>query len=169
MSKVALKKELESLSKEQLVNIILRTYSARKEFKEYYEFFLDPNIEKLTEKYQKEIIKESNRTKWGYSKLRVSKVRNMLKEYISFDPGAEYVLDLIFWTIRRLMVIFSFYRSTDTQLNAIAKLLAESLKYAEDNEMFIYWKDHAEKLPNLNLDNQSMLNSVSNCITNLIH
>jgi hypothetical protein len=152
-----------------VINIILRTYTARKEFKEYYEFFLDPNIEKLNEKYQKAIVTESNRTKWGYSKLRVSKVRNMLKEYMSFDPGAEYVLDMIFWTIRRLMVIFSFYRSTDSQLNCIPKLLADSLKYAEDNEIFIYWKDRAEKLPHLNLDNQSMLDYVARCVDNLIH
>jgi hypothetical protein len=168
MSKAALKKELDSLSKEQVINIILRTYSARKEFKDYYEFFLNPDIEKLNEKYQKAILSESNRTKWGYSKLRVSKVRNLLKEYSSFDPGAEYTLDMTFWTIRRLMVIFSFYHSTDSQLNSIPKLLADSLKYAEDNEIFLYWKSHAEKLPHLNLDNQSMLDYVAKCIGNLI-
>ena len=41
MSKIKLKKELQNMSREQLLDIILKVYDALKEAREYFEFFLD--------------------------------------------------------------------------------------------------------------------------------
>ena len=43
MSKIKLKKELQNMSREQLLDIILNVYDARKEAREYFEFFLNPD------------------------------------------------------------------------------------------------------------------------------
>ena len=43
MSKIQLKKELQTMEAPQLREMILEAYSARKEIKEYFEFFLNPD------------------------------------------------------------------------------------------------------------------------------
>ncbi len=45
MSKAALKRELKTLTKEEIIDVFLELYDARKEAKEYLEFFLTPNEE----------------------------------------------------------------------------------------------------------------------------
>ena len=63
MSKNTLKKELDLMDRGQLVDIILDLYSNRPEAKEYFEFFLNPDIEKLREKVITKAQKEIMRTK----------------------------------------------------------------------------------------------------------
>ena len=49
MSKAKLKKHLLSLTKEQITDIVLELYDARKEAKEYLEFYLEPNSFRLVD------------------------------------------------------------------------------------------------------------------------
>lgn len=50
MSKTTVKKALEPLSRAQLVEMVLELYGARKEAKEYLDFWADPDVEKELEK-----------------------------------------------------------------------------------------------------------------------
>ena len=61
MSKLKLKKELSSLSKDEIIEVVARAYSARKEFRDYFEFFLNPDADKLYEKYRDAILREIGR------------------------------------------------------------------------------------------------------------
>lgn len=65
MSKAQLKKELANLTHEQLIELIINTYGLSSEVKQYYEFFLNPDVEKLLEKYKQAISKELSRAKYG--------------------------------------------------------------------------------------------------------
>jgi len=47
MSKVSLKKELQRLTKEQLVEQILDLYEKNKAVKEFYDFYLNPKNETM--------------------------------------------------------------------------------------------------------------------------
>ena len=59
MSKAALKKELQKLTKEHLIEHILDLYDKNKSVKEFYDFHLHPlNERDLAEKYKKVIRKE---------------------------------------------------------------------------------------------------------------
>ena len=61
MSKAKLKKELNNLTKEQLMEQILDLYDKNKAVKEFYDFYLNPvNEKELVEKYKKLIRKEFN-------------------------------------------------------------------------------------------------------------
>ena len=51
MSKLRLTKEIKQLERHQLEQMILDAYAARKEIKEYFDFFLNPDVDKLIEKY----------------------------------------------------------------------------------------------------------------------
>ena len=56
MSKVQLKKHLSALNKEQIIEVMLELYDARKEAKEYLEFYLNPNEDEKLEEYKLSLI-----------------------------------------------------------------------------------------------------------------
>ncbi len=58
MSKTKLKKHLLSLTKEQITDIVLELYDARKEAKDYLEFYLAPDCNAELEKSKKAIRNE---------------------------------------------------------------------------------------------------------------
>ena len=58
MSKLRLTKEIKQLERHQLEQMILDAYAARKEIKEYFDFFLNPDVDKLIEKYKVAASKE---------------------------------------------------------------------------------------------------------------
>jgi len=51
MSKSRLRKELSLLTKEQLIDLTLDAYAARREVKEFYDFFLKPDAQALQDKF----------------------------------------------------------------------------------------------------------------------
>ena len=55
MSKTKLKKALATMPKEQMEELLMQVYEASKEAKAWLDFYLDPNIEALLEKYKKQI------------------------------------------------------------------------------------------------------------------
>ena len=55
MSKAKLKKYLQTLSKEQVIEVMLELYDARKEAKDYLEFYLTPDSNAELEKCKKAI------------------------------------------------------------------------------------------------------------------
>lgn len=134
MSKALFKKELEKMSASQLRHLILETYEARKEFKEYFEFFLNPDAGKLRGKYENLILKEFQRYKRGYSKVRITKVRRYVKDFESFQPGWDMVLILRINTILQMDRAALLMYHTDAQLNSYVKFIMETLLMADRNQ-----------------------------------
>ncbi len=115
MSKAKLKKELQTLDKDQLIEVLLSTYSASTGAKEYLEFFLNPDVEALMEKKAKIVNKELSRSKYGYSKARVSVINKAVRDFASFGVGPEYVA-------RFALQVFVEYLRTERWLNFNATL-----------------------------------------------
>lgn len=137
MSKVQLKKELQGMSREQLIDIILNVYAARKDAKEYFEFFLNPDCDALLTKYCEAVNKEIGRTKRGrMSKLRISVVKRMIKDFESFDPGPEYVLRFIAHCFGMVMLYSMVSYYSQTQDNAALWLAREVLAYGDRNQLY---------------------------------
>lgn len=135
MSKTALKKELSSLTHEQIIQIIADAYDSSPEFKEYFEFFLNPDIKKLMEKSDKAIMKELGRVKWGYSKFRITVIKKIIKKFIGFNPGPEAVLDMLFMTLNRLALTERYTNFMDSQLKYVEALTRQIVHYAEEHEL----------------------------------
>ncbi|MDE6120597.1 MAG: hypothetical protein K2F63_02285 [Muribaculaceae bacterium] len=133
MSKISLKKELDKLDREQLVELILDAYSSSKETKDYFDFFLNPDADALVEKYVNIISKEINRSKRGYSKARITYIRNALKRFEGFGTGPDYVGRIIYYTIRMLVGQERYIRYTPTLTKGMYKLVADYIKYADAN------------------------------------
>ncbi|MDE6367743.1 MAG: hypothetical protein K2K94_00725 [Muribaculaceae bacterium] len=94
MSKIALKKELMGLSREQIVDVVLTAYSSNKAIKDYFDFFTVPDVEKLYERFVRELTKEIMRGKYHQSTARISRIKKSIKNFESFNPGVERVRDL---------------------------------------------------------------------------
>ncbi len=135
MSKSTLRKELVKMTHEQLVQIVLDAYDARKETKEYFKFFLNPDIEKITEQHKNLIVKELNRTKWGASKARVSVIRRAVKDFESLNPGTDAVMDMYFLTLQYICVAERHLNFTAIQKNYISALSKQIVKYADSHEI----------------------------------
>ncbi|MDE6073056.1 MAG: hypothetical protein K2F80_00480, partial [Muribaculaceae bacterium] len=132
MSKNTLKKELDLMDRGQLVDIILDLYSNRPEAKEYFEFFLNPDIEKLREKVITKAQKELMRTKRGsYSRMRISKIKALDKYFASFNPGPEEVLDMKF-RLFNLCVLQSYAEYYTPAINKSESLMIIDLIKFED-------------------------------------
>lgn len=58
MSKTTVKKTLIAMSKEEIIDMVLAMYDARKEAKEYLEFYTNPDEDGKLEEYKKIITEE---------------------------------------------------------------------------------------------------------------
>jgi hypothetical protein len=94
MSKPALKKELQKLSKEQLLEHILDLYEKNKSVKEFYEFFLHPESEKeLCEKFKKIIRKEFDVENPMRASLKYSIAKRAISDFCDLQPSPELLAD----------------------------------------------------------------------------
>ena len=97
MSKSILKKELQKLTKEQLIDQISELYDTYKPVKEYYQTFLNPgNIQELFEKYKAIIVHEFYpKTKSWNPKIRFSVAKKAIADFAALKPPSKLLADLM--------------------------------------------------------------------------
>ena len=136
MSKTQLKKELAQLDRDQLAQLILDLYSARKEAKEYFDFFIDPDVPKLYEKFRADIEKEMTRGKYSNSNARISRIRKSIRQFESFGVGAESVIDLMLYTLGLSLVVERRKYVSKPFINGMARLAGDILILADKRCLF---------------------------------
>ncbi len=105
------------------------------EVKEYFEYFLAPDENRLIEKFRKEVTKELSRTRrGGYSKARISVLKRLIGDFESFQPSLSSKVDFM---------MFIFALGVDGELRlwyppALEKglewIMLRAVDMAEDNE-----------------------------------
>lgn len=135
MSKASLRKELLTFTGEQLVEVILNAYSSSKEAKEYFEFFLNPDVDALFEKKVDIIAKELNRSKRNYSKARISRIRAAIKDFEAFGVGSEATGRLMYSAIRMLVGQYRYLNYPEALLKGTYKLVRDYIDYADSKGM----------------------------------
>ena len=96
MSKATIKKLLKSMPKEDIISMVLEMYDARKEAKEYLEFFANPDEDAELEKYKKIIVEEFYPAKARQNpKLRFSECRKAVSDFRKLKPSADKLADLM--------------------------------------------------------------------------
>ena len=136
MSKLKLKKELNNMSREQLIDIILSAYDARKETKEYFEFFINPDVFAMMTKLEDAIIKECRKGKRGYAKFRISQIKNINKDFQGLNPGPEYVVQLMLASLVHLVRTTLYLYVSDAQYDSIIRFAKDTLAYADKTGQF---------------------------------
>lgn len=98
MSKPKLKKELQQLTNEQLIEQILDLYDKNKAVKEFYNFYLNPRNEKeLAQKYKKQIRKEFNVENPMRSTEKFSVAKRAISDFKSLQPSPEALADVMLY------------------------------------------------------------------------
>lgn len=146
MSKLQLKKELNGMSKEQLEELILDMYTARPDAKAYFEFFLNPDVQKLYDKYAGKIDAEFCRSKYRRSKARISKVKAAVKEFASFNPGSEYVVRLRLHALLAGVAAVRKFDYTRALSDSMLLFFDETVMYADNNLVFNEFKNGFERM-----------------------
>ena len=108
MSKAQLKKHLSALTKEQIIEVILELYDARKEAKEYLEFYLNPNEDEKLEEY-KRIIRDEFFPKRGEPKCRFNICRKAISDFKKLKPHPACLADLMLYYIEMGCEMTSMY------------------------------------------------------------
>lgn len=168
MSKTALKKELSTFTGDELVKVILDVYSVSKEAKQYFEYFLHPDPDALLNKKIDVIAKEVSRSKRGYSRARISRIKAEIKEFESYGVGADYVCRLMVYTLRMLTGEFSYLYYTEAFLGSIRKFVNELILYANKNEMLSQAMSDINELASSKLGTPNFRKMVLNAATDAV-
>lgn len=131
MSKKSLKKELDKMSREQLEEMILQAYESRKDFREYLEYFVNPNPAKLFEKSLAQLAKECQRGNRGRSKARITVIRKVISDFKSYEPGDEDVCRLMLAAIEIMFTSSRKFKMTDTLERGFVRLVNECIDMAD--------------------------------------
>lgn len=136
MSKAKLKKALAAMEKDEIITMVTELYDARKEAKEYLEYWLDPDAGKELERVEK-LVDRLFFTPQGVSRKSVTTtaVNKLIKDFMTICFEPERVADLLLFTTGRMAdwlevrVRRVAYRAT------LRKYLNEASLYIETHEL----------------------------------
>lgn len=131
MSKNALKKELALMTEDQLRQLILEAYEARKEIRAYLEYFLAPDPRKLYEKTKSALDRECRRGRRGICRARISVIRALIADFESYAPGDRYGRRLISDALGFLLDASASARMSDTLCRGFSRLVHEFIAAAD--------------------------------------
>lgn len=94
MSRTKFEKLANEMTKEDLVEMVLALYDSKKEAKDYFEYFLNPNEEKAEEKCKAVFLKEYTKTGVRPPKGRISKCKKALQDFEALRPSVERRIDV---------------------------------------------------------------------------
>jgi len=146
MSKTTLKKHLQSLSKEQIVEQVLALYDASKQVKEYFEYYLNPDEPRQFEKYKAIIENEFYpKGKARGPKLRFSVAKKAIADFRSLYPSPELLGDLMITLVENACQFAydsgdlweQFYDSTSNNFE-------QALKYLQKNQILQHFRKRCE-------------------------
>lgn len=145
MSKTQLKKALAQLSAEQMAGLLTDLYDARPEAKEYLDFWVKPDIDAKLEKAKASIRKETHRESKGRNRLRSTRVRRIIKDIASLNPGAEHVCEIMTFSVETACAICpSVWIKAATQ-KALGRLLTDTVSEADRAGMLNLFLPRIEK------------------------
>jgi len=147
MSKAKLKKELNNLSKENLVEQILDLYDKNKSVKEFYDFYLNPHNEKeLVEKYKKIIIKEFNVERPERSGLKFSIAKRAISDFRDLQPSPVALADVILMLPEYACEFtYTYGDMEDTFYNGAYNNFVTALKFIHKHDLLENFKLRAEQ------------------------
>lgn len=131
MSKAKLKKELENMSAEQLREVILDAYDAAPEIKQYLEYFLNPDEDKLMEAFCEFVKKEIHRNKRAQCKARVSVVKRELKKLQGFGLSYTRLTNAYLLVIVNIGIADKFSYLADAHRNLVDYCTEQALTLAD--------------------------------------
>ncbi|MFA5328765.1 MAG: DUF6155 family protein [Prolixibacteraceae bacterium] len=146
MSKTELKKHLLSLTKEQVIEMVLVLYDTYKPAKEYFEYYLNPDEKGQFGKYKSIIIKEFySKSISGIGKMRFSVAKKAIADFRSLNPSPELLGDLMITLPETACEFTSDYGDMSEQFYASAATNFEmALKFLQKHNLLEHFQHRCE-------------------------
>lgn len=150
MSKPALKKELQKLTKEQLVDHILDLYDKNNSVKEFYNFYLNPKDEQeLVKKYKKIIRKEFNVENPMKSTEKFSVAKRAISDFKELQPSPKSLADVMLYLPESACELTALYGDFSEQFyNAAYNNYKIALVFLAKHDLLEDFKVRAEQCVN---------------------
>lgn len=116
----------------QITELVLELYDARKEAKEYLDFFVQPDIDSKLHKARMAIDKEASRSSRGRARPRMTRVRRFIADISSLNPGAEPICEIMTYTVEKFARIGCTTWIKETTQKAVGKLVKDTVKAADN-------------------------------------
>lgn len=107
MSKSQVKKLLAGMSKEEVINVVMELYDARKEARDYLDYYTNPDEKNELEKFKKIVLKEFDEDFSRNPQCRFSVCRKALSDFKKLAPSEETLAEAMVFYVERICE-FSF-------------------------------------------------------------
>lgn len=134
MSKAQLKKHLNTLDKSQIIEMVMELYDARKEARDYLDYYVNPNESNELEKFKKIVLKEFDDDISRDPQCRFSVCRKALSDFKKLSPSTETLAEAMVYYVERVCE-FSFdagdlweqyYDSATSNFRSMLKFLVKN-------------------------------------------
>lgn len=136
MSRAKFEKLANEMSKEDLVEMLMALYDSKKEAKDYFEYFLNPDEEKAEKKCKTVFLKEYTKTGVRPPKGRISKCKKALQDFEALRPSLEHRIDVRLY----MAELASKYGARNCRIweknyKTIEKIFADTLLLISDHHL----------------------------------
>lgn len=148
MSKAQLKKYLQTLPHEQIVQVVLDLYDARKAAKEYLEFYMDPDAAKAVENAKKAVLKVFY-TPQGHirAKVRAKDASDIVADFLKLQTDSEYMSDLYLFHVEVILSWLCNRRIIrETAWNSVVSLFRKAADYLAATDNLVKLQPRIEKI-----------------------
>lgn len=135
MSKLKLKKMLESLDKEEIIEAVLEMYASRKEAKAYWDYFVEPDCTKMLEKAKKGVRGVFyTRGEDGHARRRprFKEGNKIVADFKLLPPDEESLAELLtYYCEQCINYLLDSYRVYDSTLGSASILWHKTIEQLE--------------------------------------
>ncbi|MCR5065406.1 MAG: DUF6155 family protein [Bacteroidales bacterium] len=136
MSKSQVKKLLAGMSKENVINVVMELYDARKEAREYLDYFVNPNEKGELEKFKKIVIEEFGDDGKRMPKCRFSVCRKALSDFKKLAPSADTLAEaMVFYVEQIYELSFCYGDMWEQYYNSAISNFLSTLKFLLKNNL----------------------------------
>jgi len=147
MSKSSFKKELQKLTKEQLIAQILDLYEKNKAVKEFYNFYLNPRNEKeLVKKYKKLIRKELHVENPERGGFKFSVAKCIISDFKDLQPTSKALADVMLY-LPEYACEYTYHHGDISEpfYNGAYNSFVATLKFLHKNDLLDFFKNRVEQ------------------------
>lgn len=153
MGKLQLKSYLHKLDKENLVEQVIELYSTSKEVKKYYDFLLNPDLEKLADEWKIKISKEYFPTYGRRIRARRSVGQKAVRELEFLGVTPDIIADIRMYAIEVAVLYTIEMHRADVAFNkSIEQQYIKLIDYAKEHGLLSDFKVRCCDLKNKIVD-----------------
>lgn len=146
MSKVLLKKRLSSMQKAEIIGLVAELYEAKKEAKEYLDYWMNPDEDAKLEEYMKIVRYEFYPPGNREPKTRFSVCKKAISDYKKLKPSAGAMAELMLCLVENACRFTADYGDMwDAYYESLTSNFAVLLKHVDKAGLFEEYRSRLEK------------------------